>query len=139
MIRNADFKDIEIINHLGGYLNDNFSNTYNVEKYINNDNYIFLVNEDENVNAFLLILKNFDTYEIEALAVSKDERRKGIGFKLLNYFINDYLDNGDRILLEVASNNEPAIKLYKKCDFKIINIRKKYYKNIDALIMEKVK
>ena len=58
---------------------------------------------------------------------------------MLNYFFDNYLNQGDRIILEVASNNEPAINLYKKCGFKIINIRKKYYKNIDALVMEKVK
>ena len=139
MIREAIKEDIKEINNLGKYLNNNFSNTYNISEYLNNDKYIILVNKDNEVNAFLIILKNIDTYEIEALAVSLDSRKKGIGYKLLNYFFDNYLNNNDKILLEVASNNEPAIKLYEKCNFKVINIRKKYYKNIDALIMEKVK
>ena len=139
MIREAIKEDIKEINNLGKYLNNNFSNTYNISEYLNDDKYIILVNKDNEVNAFLIILKNIDTYEIEALAVSLDSRKKGIGYKLLNYFFDNYLNNNDKILLEVASNNEPAIKLYEKCNFKVINIRKKYYKNIDALIMEKVK
>ena len=49
----------------------------------------------------------------------------------------EYLINiSERILLEVRCDNNNAIKLYKKYNFKIINIRKKYYDNMDAYVME---
>ena len=40
-------------------------------------------------------------------------------------------------MLEVRSKNINAIRLYQKYDFKIINIRKNYYKDDDAIIMER--
>ena len=35
------------------------------------------------------------------------------------------------------ANNYIAIKLYENMNFKIINIRKKYYNDIDAYVMER--
>ena len=37
--------------------------------------------------------------------------------------------------LEVDEKNEKAINFYKKMGFTVTNIRKKYYKDNDALIM----
>jgi ribosomal-protein-alanine N-acetyltransferase len=39
------------------------------------------------------------------------------------------------ITLEVRKSNTPAIKLYQKFDFSIINTRKNYYENEDAYLM----
>ncbi len=138
MIREAQFNDINDINNLGECLNNNFSNTYNLDNYINDNKYILLIHEDKSIDAFLLIFKNIDNYEIEALAVKKEKRRQGIAHELLNYFYSTYLKKNDIILLEVASNNNDAINLYQSLGFTIVNIRKKYYKDIDALIMKKV-
>ena len=41
-------------------------------------------------------------------------------------------------MLEVKEDNLKAISLYKKHGFKVIHIRKNYYKDKDALIMEKI-
>ena len=43
----------------------------------------------------------------------------------------------DRVLLEVAQTNESARALYESCGFLIINRRKNYYMDSDALIMER--
>ena len=40
-------------------------------------------------------------------------------------------------LLEVAVDNDVAIKLYEKFGFKIIHTRKKYYGKKDAYVMER--
>ena len=138
MIREAQFNDINDINNLGECLNNNFSNTYNLDNYINDNKYILLIHEDKSIDAFLLIFKNIDNYEIEALAVKKEKRRQGIAHELFNYFFSTYLKKNDIVLLEVASNNNDAINLYQSLGFTIVNIRKKYYKDIDALIMKKV-
>ena len=45
----------------------------------------------------------------------------------------------EKIMLEVRCDNSSAIKLYKKFNFKIINIREKYYDGQDAYVMEMIK
>ena len=41
------------------------------------------------------------------------------------------------ITLEVKKSNISAIKLYEKCNFKSVSIRKKYYGNEDGILMFK--
>lgn len=134
MIRLAQIFDIEKINKLGISYNSDFLNTYNLKSYLNNNNYIILV--EENIKGFLIIYNNLDYYELEMIIVDKQYRKNHIATGLLNYFFDNY-EKKD-VLLEVATNNIIAINLYKKYDFEIINIRKKYYGNIDAYIMRKV-
>ena len=137
MIRIGTIEDIEDINRLGIIFESNFLKTYNVKEYLNNPNYIILLNVDDIVNGLLIVYKNIDYYELEAIVVDPEYRNKGIGNNLMNYFINNYVTNED-IILEVAVNNEKAINLYKKNGFEIINIRKKYYKDCDAFVMKRV-
>ncbi len=139
MIRKGNLKDLAQINALGMNLIPNFITTYDIKGYLTNNKYIILVNDDNNINAFLIVLKNIDAYELEFIYVDEDSRKQGIATKLLNYLEDNYLNKNDVILLEVAINNDNAINLYKKFDYKIINIRQKYYKNIDAYVMKKVK
>lgn len=139
MIREGKLEDLTKINELGMKLISNFITTYNIKDYLTNDKYIILVSDVDNINAFLIVLKNIDTYEIEAIYVDNDSRRQGIATKLLFYLEDHYLNKNDTILLEVAVNNENAINLYKKLGFNIINTRHKYYKDIDAYVMKKVK
>ena len=72
------------------------------------------------------------------IVVDINSQSRGIGTKLLKYFEDNYLQKDDVIFLEVAVNNEKALKLYQKFGYEIINIRKKYYQGIDANIMKKV-
>ena len=136
MIRKATEKDIDKINKLGLELNPNFLITYNIKKYLEDNKYIVLV--DEYINSFLIVFVNIDFYELETIVVDKDYRRKGLASNLLNFFLKNYGKIKDAIFLEVAINNESAINLYRKYGFEIVNIRKKYYNDIDAYVMKKV-
>ena len=136
MIREAKKEDINRINKLGLLVNPSFLLTYDIEKYINNDNYIILV--DENVDSFLIIRKNIDFYELEMIVVDKNYRKLGFASNLINHFIKNYGKIGESIFLEVRIDNEAAINLYQKYGFEIINTRKNYYKDIDAYVMKKV-
>lgn len=139
MIKIATKKDVSPINELGVKEFSNFLKTYNIEEYIKNNNYIILINEEKNIlNAFMIIYKNIDYFELEMIIVSKEYRQQGIGSSLLNYFFDTYCNDGNSILLEVSVENINAINLYRNFDFEIINTRKKYYGNIDAYIMKKV-
>ena len=76
MIRKANKNDIKSINELGILLNSNFVNTYNIENYINNPNYIILVNEIEFITGLLIIYNNIDYYELEIIVVDEKCRKK---------------------------------------------------------------
>ena len=138
MIRLAKENDLEAIYKLGQLVNENFKNTYHVLSYLENDSYIILVSENERVDGLMIIYKNIDYYELELIVVDVLCRRKGIGSSLLNYFLENFTQNNDEVILEVASKNEKAINLYKGFDFKVIGVREKYYQNDDAYIMKKV-
>lgn len=75
--------------------------------------------------------------EIRALFVLPKVRRKGIGIKLLEFLLSKI--SGDAILYVAASNN-PAINLYKKYGFKIMNEFETSYNQIQvkAVKMEQV-
>ena len=68
------------------------------------------------------------------VAVYEEKRNKKIASLLVDYFLSQ---NNKRIILEVRESNLPAIKLYQKFNFVIINIREKYYGNENAIIMER--
>ena len=78
----------------------------------------------------LISIEKVSEYEILFLYVKKTHRRKGLANQLVDYCSN--LENKiklKKIFLEVSKENKVAIKLYEKNDFKLIDIRKKYYEN----------
>lgn len=137
MIRFANKTDVESINKLGLLVNDNFIKTYRIDDYLDNSNYIILINEDDIVNGILIAYKNIDYYELEVIVVDSNYRNKGIAKKMLSKLLNDYVKDNE-ILLEVAVTNNAAINLYLNSGFEVINTRKKYYNGIDAYVMKRV-
>lgn len=79
----------------------------------------------------------FEEMEIGNLCVDTAYRRQGIAQKLLEELFTFSSANGvEKVFLEVSSQNEPAHKLYIKCGFEEINVRKNYYGSNDhAIIM----
>ena len=81
--------------------------------------------------------------EILTLAVSPSERRKGLGSFLMESFIRRATEaRVDRIILDVAADNKPALDLYMKFSFINIGERKAYYSSntqvsaSNALVLE---
>ena len=74
-------------------------------------------------------IKNDKDYDLELhiLFVSKDQRRKQIGTKLLNYVETNVI-KFSKIFIEVAEDNLDAISFYKKNNFVFLNFRHNYYK-----------
>ncbi len=122
---------ISIIN----FINDN-SDEFNYFKNIGwniknitsqfskDNNYSLGYFEDNNLVGVLIgdTIKNDKVYDLELhiLFVSKDERRKKIATKLLNYIETNNL-NFSKIFIEVAEDNVEAINFYQKkqlCLFK---------------------
>lgn len=134
MIREYDSSDINFINSIGEQIKENFVNKYNVIN-IKNIDYanLFVYVDNDIVKGFIHIEDHFDFIDIINIAVDKNYQHEGIGSKLLEYVIN----LNKRTILEVRSSNTNAISLYLKYNFKKINIRKNYYGNEDAIVMER--
>ena len=76
---------------------------------------------------------------ILSFAIAEDYRNKGLGSKLLKFFIDYCIQKGYKsIRLEVRVDNKLAISLYERFNFKREGIIRKYYEdNTDALLMIK--
>lgn len=76
--------------------------------------------------------------ELQNLAVAPAKRRQGIGEALLNALSEKASARGcEAMFLEVASRNEPAKRLYEKCGFAPVGVRKGFYRDDDAILMKK--
>jgi ribosomal protein S18 acetylase RimI-like enzyme len=131
-------KDINSIYNLGKnnlqiYYDKNDIN----HSIISSDFASFKVEYNNNIVAFVICQKmNVDRLHINSFAVDKKYRRLGIGnfiIKKIKYMFNKY----KFITLYVSVKNINALKLYFKNNFKIKNIKKNYYYNLneDAYFM----
>lgn len=132
-LRNADIDDLTelLLNY-----DKKIENYFNFKNYLKNgiySQYVYVI--DDKIVGYILITIIDDLVEIHLLYVDNLFRNQKIGTKLIDYIINKY--SSHRFLLEVAINNYIAIKLYENMNFKKINIRKKYYNDIDAYVMER--
>ena len=78
--------------------------------------------------------------EIYRVAVDEAYRRRGVAYRLLDYAVKTSRGRGlESLFLEVRSENEAAISLYRAYGFAEIGRRKNYYRNPtdDAIIMLK--
>ena len=81
--------------------------------------------------------------EIITLGVLPDYRKHNIASAMVREIVNYCQHNQvNSLFLEVRQSNQSAIKLYHNAGFKVIAIRKEYYRNPDnsyenALMMQK--
>lgn len=137
MISKLDIKDIDSFNKIGLLVNNNFVNLFKLEYIIDSkDEDVYGYYDKDKLVGFVHVLKTFECLEIINVVVDTDYRKKGIATKLIDY-LNECYSDIEYILLEVNENNSNAISLYNKLGFNVINVRKKYYGNDDALIMRR--
>ena len=134
MISKLTKEEVQEVIQLGTMLNPNFSKLFHIEN-LNPNETIYLYKENNINKGFIHIQNGLDIIDLLNIIVKPEYQNQGIGSVLLKYIIDNKQDK--KIMLEVKSKNINAIKLYQKYDFKIINIRKKYYKDDDAIIMER--
>ena len=107
-------------------------NLKNIESQFNKvNNYSLGYYKANNLLGLLIgdTIKNDNDYELELhiLLVSKDQRRKQIATKLLNY-VETNIIKFSKIYIEVAEDNLDAISFYKKNNFVFLNFRHNYYR-----------
>ena len=80
------------------------------------------------LSSFISAIHVLDETEIVEIGVIKEQRRRGVGYKLVSHLQKHCIKNGiQKIFLSVAENNIAAISLYEKTGFNKIGIRKNYY------------
>lgn len=138
MVNKISLEYLDVFNKLGLQVNSNFSNLYNLSKIIESQyDYVYGYYLDDKLVGFIHVTKLYETMDIVNVVVDREVRKQGIATKLINYVI-DLFDDIDNVMLEVNENNIPAISLYKKNNFEIINKRNNYYGSDAALIMKRV-
>ena len=137
MIREAITSDLEKIYEMGTHLHVNYRDTTNLEKLLATGYFKLLVyQEKETIVGFLSYTEIEDTIDIVDIYVEENYRRQHIASYLLDYMITN-TKKTTKILLDVAVDNEPALKLYDKFGFNVIHTRQKYYEQTDAYVMER--
>ena len=134
MIREYINDDIKSIGDIGNQIKEDFINVYNIYNLNKDVENIYIYEQNNKIIGFIHISKSFEVVDIVNIAVDINYQRNGIGKRLIDYIVDKL--KPERVLLEVRKSNEKAIKLYEKCHFQIINIRKNYYGMEDALVME---
>lgn len=137
MIRKLKIEDIEQVQELGNLLTPNFSKTNNLKEMENNPYTKVLVYEEEKtIKGFLMYTELEETTDIVDIIVKEEERQKGIASCLMDTMLSDIKESVKLLTLEVRKSNTPAIALYKKFGFEVVNIREKYYRDgEDAYLM----
>lgn len=80
-----------------------------------------------------------DEAHINNIAVHPDYRNRGFGRQAVKFLIEDMAIKGAiKAFLEVRRSNIAAQKLYESEGFKVTGLRENYYKNEDAVLMEKI-
>jgi len=101
---------------------------------------VVLVASDE---GFLLGRVVADEAEVMTLAVLPAARRRGLGRELLSRFEGIIRDRGvQRVFLEVAEQNHPALALYAQAGYARAGFRRDYYqgpggKKVSALVLSR--
>ncbi len=95
------------------------------------------VDSDGRVAGFLFGRRYPDTWHVVDLAVEPARRRRGIGGRLLDGFVEAAQESGAEVVLEVRPRNVGALALYESRGFAAVGLRRGYYGGIDgdALVM----
>jgi len=111
-----------------------------VDETASGDNfYGFVAEVDEKIVGYAGAVFALDVADIALVAVAPSYLRRGYAFKLMGKLCSSLNEKGVRyIYLEVRAGNIPAKKLYEKCGFIPVGIRKNYYEDTeDAIVMMK--
>ena len=98
------------------------------------------IDEDGSIAAYVIARLIAPEAEIYRVAVRGDKRRRGIGYRLLDYAVKSERGHGlESVFLEVRASNVPARNIYHSYGFSEIGERKNYYRDPveNAIVMFK--
>src|SRR5579872_6314080 len=87
--------------------------------------------KDEIVLGFGFLMVGAGEAHILNLGIAPEAQHKGLGYRMLMHMIEQAKQQiVQNIYLEVRYSNEGAIRLYERCGFKRMGIRKDYYETL---------
>lgn len=97
---------------------------------------LYLLCEGDAILGYGGLKMALDTAEVYNIVVDAPYRRRGYGGRILDKLVSVAVEKGGReMLLEVNEHNEAAINLYAAHGFKILHMRKHYYRSGNAYVM----
>lgn len=76
--------------------------------------------------------------DVQTIAVRADAQGQGVGARLLTTLLAEAQERGvTEMFLEVRSDNPRARELYRRFGFGEIGVRRKYYRDADAIVMRR--
>ncbi len=139
LIRNARTSDLDTVCSLENeWMQSPWSRT-GFENELSNSFSRFVVAEtEEGIAGYAVAWEVCDEIQLNRIVVRGDRRRRGLGRALLDYIILELSPPGDRrVLLEVRARNEAARSFYRTAGFVETGLRKQYYEDDDAVLMER--
>ena len=139
IIRKGEISDLEsILNIEKKVYNEPYWNESMLKKLFNKDSneIIWITEIKQKIVGFLIEQRCDDEINLLNVAIDSSFQNRGVGKKLIGYFLRS-IPNNSSVFLEVNKSNFIARKIYSNLNFKNIDIRKSYYNDGgDALIMK---
>ncbi len=108
------------------------------QEFKNTFSKIYLLKENDKILGYLICRIVFPETELLRIGIKKEFQKKGLGSFLMDEFLKEQKKEGiKKIFLEVNNFNNLVYKFYRKFGFQDLYFRKRYYKNGDAMIMQK--
>ena len=139
MIKEITANDLKLIEEIENNFPSFFSKTKIKDDFQKNPfTKYFIYSLKSNIIGVVNYYDLIDRFELVYIEVKKEYQNQKIGSKLIENLIEiANKKNINNITLEVRIDNDNAIKLYEKYDFKKVALRKKYYDGIDGYLMER--
>lgn len=137
VVRKALFTDIEQVCQIEKESIDAWSYNQFLQELRNSFSIFNIAEINGTVVGYIVAWIAADEIQINSIAVKSDCRKIGIGFKLLSGITESTSTRISLVFLEVRSRNVDAIRFYTDNGFTKTGIRKNYYPDDDAIMMEK--
>lgn len=98
---------------------------------------VAVAEDDDGLLGYVALSLAADVADLTRVAVAPTARRRGLGTALLGWAVQEAATAGaERVVLEVAATNEPAVRLYAAAGFTEVARRSRYYRaGVDAVVM----
>jgi ribosomal-protein-alanine N-acetyltransferase len=98
--------------------------------------FTLVATRDGNIVGYMFAMWIFDELHINKIAVTADERRKGIALALMDRCFDFAREHAvEMISLEVRESNHAAQAFYQRLDFHSVYVRPRYYPDNEAAVV----
>ena len=139
MLRRMDVFDVPVVLEIENRCFKNPWSAFLFLELMSREDCYCIVMANKKVIGYGMSCLEDDKIHILNIALDKEKRRKGIGERILQDMLEYGTSNKKRsAILEVRRRNCIAISFYERHHFKKIGVKRRYYSDDDAIIMERL-